>query len=133
MATDRALFAEKVQQFAEVVEALLQSEATRIALAKAPLATLQKYGIDFPDKTVAKMVDSQLGEMAGMYQPDPDHPFPVTAPACLTWVANPRDIRDAITIDPGRVDAFVSHAALQIKFNALEKKVAMFESALAMR
>jgi len=53
-------FSEQAEQFATVVNALIQGSETRAEFAKSPLAVLQKYGVTFKDPTVAKRVEAEL-------------------------------------------------------------------------
>ena len=142
--TSKPVFSEQAEQFTIVVDALLQSQETRAAFAKAPLATLEQYGIEFKDRTVAKKVEAELVAFAGSasaYYPDPDGswppryyaPIPFAARAtCITWVAK-GDHEELLTIDRSRVDAFKIQATLQNKITMLEKKIAELEANMAKR
>jgi len=128
----KAVFADQAEQFALVVNALLQNKQTRTAFAKDPLATLKQNGIEFADPAVAKRVETELVAFAGnasMPGPDDDWPphFWIQAMS-ITWVAKPGEIDNVITSDRIRVNAFVTQTAQQNTITKLEKRIAMLEA-----
>lgn len=70
---EKPIFADQVEKFTMLIDALLSNEETSDAFTEAPLETLKKYGIEFTDAGVAKKVEAELKEIAkGLTIPDPE-------------------------------------------------------------
>jgi len=149
----KPIFSEQAEQFAIVVHALLQNEETRTAFAKEPLTTLEKYGIAFKDRAVAKKVEAELQAFAGKLSPDdlcPPYyyarvsainsprtrtytiPQSIVRAANITWVAK-GDLDDIIKVDQLRVDAFVTQVNQEARIAMLENRITELEAQLAKR
>jgi hypothetical protein len=145
----KSVFSEQAEQFTVVVHALLQDEETRAAFAEAPLATLKHYGIEFKDRAVAKRVEAELKEFAGMAEYDICPPWtwtiaplartkivvgPIniaTRATSITWVAKPGDMEEVMAIDQLRVNAFVNQVSVEGRIAALEARIVELEATLA--
>jgi hypothetical protein len=150
------VFAEQAEQFAVVVHALLQDEATRVAFTKAPIATLKEHGVEFKDPAVAKKVEADLGRFLGeigdvdicppihfAYTRTYTNPYTsvytwvrtrtAVRATCITWVAKPEEIDDVIKIDQPRIDAFVTKVGLEARIATLEARIAQLEGNPARR
>jgi hypothetical protein len=143
----KPVFSEQAEQFTAVVHALLQDKETRVAFAKAPLATLKQHGIEFKDPVVAKKVEGELATFVGGLSDEdicPPWAFArvsarvgtwtttisyartgsIVGATNVAWAVKPGDIEDVITIDRTRVDAFVTQVGLEGRIAIQEAKIA---------
>jgi hypothetical protein len=143
----KPVFSDQVEQFTAVVHALIQDKETRVAFARAPLATLKRHGIEFKDPTVAKKVESELATFVGGLSDEDICPPWVYARVSarvgtwtstisyartgsiaratnVAWAVKPGDIEDVISIDQPRVDAFVTQVSTIGRIAILEAEIA---------
>lgn len=126
------VFAEKVESFAEVIDALLMDEKTREMFNEDPLLALRKHGIEFEDEMTANQIErslhtinqesfrkGRLGSNVSLYHPA----YVVVAVVVVTENRPKNEFASSLSIDNERVETFLDITELKRRTAELEDDI----------
>jgi len=124
----KRVFAEKVESFAEVVDALLMDEKTREMYNEDPLLALRRHGIEFEDEKTASQIERSLHTInqeslrrgrQGSTFVKPIYVVVVT----VTVASEERQFVNSININDERVETFLDITELKRRTAELEDDI----------